>query len=122
LRGAVKEIVPQRRRRKLRQTFHRRQATQSAATHPIINNILNLSRIDAGQTIYDLTMVPVQEVPESVGQMILPLADAKGLTFEMTGCPSDGVACADRAKVEQIADRIPTRLCDQSVKASARFT
>jgi signal transduction histidine kinase len=44
----------------------------------------------------------VHEVLESVGQMISPLADAKGLTFAITACPSDAVAWADRAKVEQI--------------------
>jgi PAS domain S-box-containing protein len=68
----------------------------------IINDILNFSRIDAGQISYDLTTVPVHEVLESVGQMISPLADAKGLTFAITDCPLDAVAWADRAKVEQI--------------------
>ncbi|HEY5061102.1 MAG TPA: PAS domain-containing sensor histidine kinase, partial [Gemmatimonadaceae bacterium] len=68
----------------------------------IINDILNFSRIDAGQITYDLSTVPVREVLESVGQMIAPLADAKGLTFTITGCPADAVAWADRAKMEQV--------------------
>jgi PAS domain S-box-containing protein len=68
----------------------------------IINDILNFSRIDAGQITYDLTTVPVREVLESVGQMIAPLAGAKGLTFAITDCPSDAVAWADRSKMEQI--------------------
>jgi PAS domain S-box-containing protein len=68
----------------------------------IINDILNFSRIDAGQITYDLATVPVHEVLDSVRQMIAPLADAKGLTFELTGCPVQAVAWADRAKVEQI--------------------
>ena len=68
----------------------------------IINDILNFSRIDAGQITYDLAAVPVHQVLESVRQMIAPLADAKGLTFEILSCPPDAVAWADRAKTEQI--------------------
>ena len=69
----------------------------------IINDILNFSRIDAGQITYDLATVPVHEVLESVGQMIAPLADAKGPDVrDRRAVRPDAVAWADRAKVEQI--------------------
>jgi PAS domain S-box-containing protein len=68
----------------------------------IINDILNFSRIDAGQITYDLAPVRVHEMVEAVAQMVAPLADGKGIAFELTGCPPDAVACADRAKTEQI--------------------
>ena len=68
----------------------------------IINDLLNFSRIDAGQISYDLTAVPLREVLDSVAPMIEPQAKAKAIAFESTGCPPDAIAWADRAKVEQI--------------------
>ncbi|HEY7861625.1 MAG TPA: PAS domain S-box protein, partial [Gemmatimonadaceae bacterium] len=68
----------------------------------IINDILNFSRVDAGQITYDLAAVPVNAVLESVVQMMASLAESKGLAFEMTGCPPDATVWADRSKMEQI--------------------
>jgi signal transduction histidine kinase len=68
----------------------------------IINDILNFSRIEAGQTTYDLATVPLGEVIEGVGHMIEPQATAKGLELEVRDCPADVAAWADKAKVEQI--------------------
>ena len=68
----------------------------------IINDILNFARIDAGQISYEIQPVPMHEVLDSVSQMILPQAAAKGITIETSPCEPDVVARADRAKVEQI--------------------
>jgi signal transduction histidine kinase len=68
----------------------------------IINDILNFSRVDAGQITYDLAAVPVNAVLESVVQMMASLAESKGLAFEMTRCPPDATVWADRSKLEQI--------------------
>jgi PAS domain S-box-containing protein len=68
----------------------------------IINDILNFSRIEAGQTKYDLATVPLSEVIEAVGHMIEPQAAAKNLELEVHGCPVEVAAWADKAKVEQI--------------------
>ena len=68
----------------------------------IINDILNFSRIEAGQATYDLTAVPMSAVIDVVGQMILPQATGKGIKLELRECPPTVVAWADRAKVEQI--------------------
>jgi hypothetical protein len=68
----------------------------------IINDILNFSRIEAGQTTYDLSMVPLSDVIEAVGHMIEPQAAAKGLELEVHECPEEVSAWGDKAKVEQI--------------------
>jgi len=68
----------------------------------IINDILNFSRIEAGQTTYDLESVPMFEVIEAVGHMIEPQAATKGLTVDVRECPRDIAAWADQSKVEQI--------------------
>jgi PAS domain S-box-containing protein len=68
----------------------------------IINDILNFSRIEAGQLNYELSAVSLHDVVGSVMQMITPQAQAKGLQFEDSGCKTEVTAWADRAKVEQI--------------------
>jgi PAS domain S-box-containing protein len=68
----------------------------------IINDILNFSRIEAGQMTYDYSTVPLCDVIESVGHMIEPQAAAKGLELAVHECPIEVAAWADKAKVEQI--------------------
>jgi PAS domain S-box-containing protein len=68
----------------------------------IINDILNFSRIEAGQVTYDLTAVPLAAVIDTVGHMILPQATGKGIKLEVRDCPPTVVAWADRSKVEQV--------------------
>jgi len=68
----------------------------------IINDILNFSRVEAGQITYDYSTVPMSAVIETVGQMIEPQAAAKGLDLAVHECPEAVAAWADKAKVEQI--------------------
>lgn len=68
----------------------------------IINDILNFSRIEAGQLTYEIGPVVLEEVVDSVILMITPQAQSKGVRFEDAGCRADIVARADRAKVDQI--------------------
>jgi signal transduction histidine kinase len=68
----------------------------------IINDILNFSRIEAGQATYEFSAVPISEAMATVGHMIEPQAAAKGLRVEVRECPSDVIAWADRSKVDQI--------------------
>jgi PAS domain S-box-containing protein len=82
----------------------------------IINDILNFSRIEAGQLTYDIGVVRVYEVVDSVMHMVAPQARAKGLLFERMACPPDAVAWADRTKVEQIL----LNLVSNAVKFTAR--
>jgi PAS domain S-box-containing protein len=68
----------------------------------IINDILNFSRIEAGQLTYNFEPVAVHEVVEAVKQMIMPQALAKRMQLDDAGCRTDVAAWADRSKVEQI--------------------
>ena len=68
----------------------------------IINDILNFSRVEAGQATYQCSPVPLHELITDVGHMVEPQALAKGLTLEARECPPDVVAWADKSKVEQI--------------------
>src|SRR6476620_249251 len=68
----------------------------------IINDILNVSRIEAGQITYDLSTVTLCGVIDSVSHMIEPQAAAKGLSLDVLECPSEVAAWADESKVEQI--------------------
>jgi PAS domain S-box-containing protein len=67
----------------------------------IINDILNFSRIEAGQVVYDIETVPVAEVAEAVAPMIMPQAESKGIRILQNTKPSTCVR-ADRAKLEQV--------------------
>ena len=68
----------------------------------IITDLLNYSRIEAGQVTYELAPVSVHTVVEAVLPMVEPQALAKGLVLEHGPCPHGLVAHADRARAEQI--------------------
>jgi PAS domain S-box-containing protein len=68
----------------------------------IINDILNFSRIEAGQVTYDIGPVVIREVLNDVAPMLAPQLRAKGVDLRVAECPPDIVAIADKAKVEQI--------------------
>jgi len=67
----------------------------------IINDILNFSRIEAGQLDYDIAPVSLCEVIDRVVPMIEPQALAKELRVERHRAKS-ALAMADQSKVEQI--------------------
>ena len=67
----------------------------------IINDILNFSRIEAGQLKYDIGRVPLSAVVDTVIPMVEPQARLKQL--KITSNPdTNAVARADQSKVEQI--------------------
>ena len=67
----------------------------------IINDILNFSKIEAGQIAYDIAPVDLQAVIETVLPMVEPQVRTKGLNLASE--PVRGiVALADRAKTEQV--------------------
>jgi PAS domain S-box-containing protein len=68
----------------------------------IITDLLNYSRIEAGQMEYDLAPVPVARIIETVLLMVEPQALAKDLALARGPCPPELMALADRAKAEQI--------------------
>jgi PAS domain S-box-containing protein len=67
----------------------------------IINDLLNYSRIEAGQVSYDSAAVAMDAVIDSVVTMVLPQATSKNISLEK-GAPGDGVqVLGDRLKIEQ---------------------
>jgi PAS domain S-box-containing protein len=67
----------------------------------IINDILNYSRIEAGQLKYDIGQVSLCAVIDRVVPMIEPQAHLRNIQLERWHGP-DVVTLADRAKVEQV--------------------
>jgi PAS domain S-box-containing protein len=68
----------------------------------IISDLLNYSRIEAGQLRYDIAPVTVAGVLDAVAAVIEPQAEQKGLGFERGPCAEPLVARADRARAEQV--------------------
>jgi signal transduction histidine kinase/CheY-like chemotaxis protein len=68
----------------------------------LINEVLNLARVESGRVDYDIQDFPVQQVVAELGPMIQPQFDAKGVRYEVR-LPEDPVMVrADRDKVMQI--------------------
>jgi PAS domain S-box-containing protein len=67
----------------------------------LINDVLNLSRIEAGRVEYSIVEVPLAEVVRTVLPMVEPQLAAKGITSR-TVLDQAPVVRADREKLEQI--------------------
>ena len=68
----------------------------------LINDVLNYSRIEAGQTQYQMVDISLKDVVHSTALMVTPQATAKRITLAITDADTDIMACADRFKVDQI--------------------
>jgi signal transduction histidine kinase len=68
----------------------------------LINDILNLSRIEAGRVEYVLANVPLSEALADLSPMIEPQLAAKSLAYEVRNVNQLPVVRADREKLQQI--------------------
>ena len=68
----------------------------------LINDVLNYSRIEAGQTQYQMTAVSLKDVVQGTVLMVTPQAAAKNIAVGIDDSAGDVVAWADRFKVDQI--------------------
>jgi PAS domain S-box-containing protein len=68
----------------------------------IVTDLLNYSRIEAGQLRYEIGAVPLHAVLDSVLAMMEAQATVKRIAIERAPCPEGAVAQADRTKAEQI--------------------
>jgi PAS domain S-box-containing protein len=68
----------------------------------IINDLLNFSRIEAGQVRYSLETVQLAQVFDDVRPLVEPLALNKAIEIEWRICDEGAAAHADAPKVEQI--------------------
>jgi signal transduction histidine kinase len=67
----------------------------------LINQVLNLAKIEAGSVNYDVKPITLEDVVNSVFPMVEPQVRQRGLTSEIE-VPAELVALADRDKTEQI--------------------
>jgi signal transduction histidine kinase len=67
----------------------------------LINEVLNLARIEAGHVEYEFERVPLAELVAGVTPMIEPQLEQKGIDFEVD-VPPGLTAWADRDKCQQV--------------------
>jgi signal transduction histidine kinase len=77
---------------------------QASARHllSLINDLLDLAKIESGKVELHLERVEVQGVVQEITAALRPAAEAKGLAFEATVSPSDLAVRADRRALSQI--------------------
>jgi PAS domain S-box-containing protein len=68
----------------------------------VINDILNFSRVEAGQVEFHVTTVPICDLVGGVMAMVMPQASAKQLTLVMGTHDSSQAVEGDPLKIEQI--------------------
>ncbi len=68
----------------------------------LINDVLNFAKVDAGQTEYRMTAVPVDEALRDTESMIAPQILAKGLRYSYKGGDKTFSVLADPEKLQQI--------------------
>jgi hypothetical protein len=68
----------------------------------IVNDLLNYSRVEAGEVTYERAPVQLREVVDRVLAMVMPQAERKGLELAAGQCGTQIVALADQLKTEQI--------------------
>jgi PAS domain S-box-containing protein len=78
----------------------------------IINDLLNFSRLEAGQIEYEQGRVPLGESIRTVLVMLERQAAEKEIVLSAGACPPEMAAWADQARVEQVI----LNLCSNAVK------
>jgi signal transduction histidine kinase len=68
----------------------------------LINDILNLVRIESGQVRLELADVPLADATERVADLIALQAERKGVVFEKTTCDPRANVRADADKLQQV--------------------
>jgi signal transduction histidine kinase len=94
--GVVGEVVPP-----LQRYLHKVKSNTDRLVR-LINDLLDLSRIEAGKIELHRTTVDVAEVIHDVAESLRPMAAAKGLNLTATQSPCALVVSADRDKLQQV--------------------
>jgi signal transduction histidine kinase len=68
----------------------------------LINDLLDLSRLEVGKLDLQLEPVPLAEAATEVVERMAPVAAAKGVELRASSSRSSSVAWADRRRVEQV--------------------
>jgi len=83
----------------------------------LVNNLLSLARMDAGQVKLKFEPLDLSEVASEVIERLQPLAHSQGVTLEVGALPETPVQ-ADRATLSQLL----TNLVENGIKYSASVT
>jgi signal transduction histidine kinase len=94
------------------------QTIQSSAKHllALINDLLDLSRIEAGKVELSFERVVCQEILAEVASNLRPLAEQKGLTLEIESPEQEVVVKTDRRALSQIL----INLTNNAIKFTSR--
>ena len=68
----------------------------------IINDLLNYSKMEAGQVSYEVVPVPLHDALDAVLPLVIPQARAKNILLTSNSCKENCTAQADPTKTEQI--------------------
>lgn len=68
----------------------------------LINDVLDISKIEAGQLDLVNTSFPLTPSIEKIVKLIVPLAEQKGITLEMDIAPEVATIVADQRRLEQV--------------------
>ena len=96
---------------------------QTGANHllALINDLLDLAKIDAGKVELSLAPTDCKEVIEEVAASLRPLAEAKGLEFTVTA-PKDGLTLrTDRRALSQIVINLVNNAIKFTERGSVRI-
>ena len=95
---------------------------QGSARHllSLINDILDLSKIEAGQLEIEARPFDAREAVESVVRLVAPLAEKKGLTLTRKVAPEVGELTGDRRRFEQILINLVNNALKFSEKGEVR--
>jgi PAS domain S-box-containing protein len=68
----------------------------------IINDLLNYSRIEAGQVAYEFEPVSLKSILMNVHPLVVPQSEKRNVKVIADHCPDTAIALCDRLKTEQI--------------------
>jgi HAMP domain-containing protein/CheY-like chemotaxis protein/signal transduction histidine kinase len=89
----------------------------------LINDILDLSKVEAGKMEVNITDVPVPEVQNFVDRTFRPVAEQKGLTFEvMVRDDAPRSIMTDELRLQQVLKNLLSNAFKFTEKGSVRLT
>jgi PAS domain S-box-containing protein len=68
----------------------------------LVNDLLNLARLEAGQVEFSLDAVRMADLLSDVHAIVQAQAESKGIDFEISNCPEAAVAWTDSSRAQQI--------------------
>ena len=84
----------------------------------LLNELLDLSKLEAGQMRYEFAAHPVLDIARTVTEELQPLCDAKGLRITLQATQTDDVVVCDPLRLHQVL----TNLLSNAIKFSPEQT